>query len=157
MKILGIVKNGTNGENEKVNAKLIIVLIITLLIFVALFFGLKSKKNVLDKGKEIAVVDGVKIYEVDIQNRLNAISSNTKIDVESLPQDVLKAMILEVSVNDQIDKEAKKLGYYKDEKIKNLVQEYKKELVREKFLNEQIYSKITEKEVTSEKKEMKRC
>lgn len=150
MKILGNIKNGTNGVNEKINAKLIIVLIIALLIFVALFFGLKSKKNILDKGKEIAVVNGVKIYEVDIQNRLNSISLNTKIDIESLPQDVLKAMILEVSVNNQIYKEAKKLGYYKDEKIKNLVQEYKKELVREKFLNEQIYSKITEKEALAE-------
>lgn len=141
-----------NNENKKINIniKIIISFIIILLVFIILFFNIKNRKNNLDKGREIAVVDGFTVYESDIQNRLDTISPNAKINIESLPTDILKAIVLEVSVNNQIDKKAKKLNYQNDQEINKKVQEYKKELVREKFLNEQIYSKITEKEALNE-------
>ena len=76
-------------------------------------------------------VNGVAVYESDVQNRLNTISPNGKIDLASLPKEVLEALVLEVNVNNTIDEEAKKLKYQDDPEINKKVEDYKKELVRE--------------------------
>lgn len=134
--------------------KLIIVFIIILLILVIIYLGLNTKKQVLDKGEQIAKVDDLVVYEADVQNRLNSIAPGTEIELTSLPPEILKALVMEVSVNNKIDQEAKKLGYQNDPEIKQKVADYQKELLREKFLNEQIYSKATEEKALEEYEKM---
>lgn len=136
--------------NNKNTLKLISVFVIILLILAAVYLGLNAKKQVIDKGEKIAKVDDLVVYEADIQSRLNSIAPGTDIDLTSLPPEILKALVMEVSVNNKIDQEAKKLDYQNDPEIKQKVDNYKKELLREKFLNEQIYSKATEEKALEE-------
>lgn len=140
--------------NNKSTLKLIVVCVVVLLVLFVIYFGLNVKKQTIDKGQKVAVVDGLVIYETDIQNRLNAIAPGVDIDLSSLPPEILKALVLEASVNDKIDSEAKKLKYQNDPEINQKVEDYKKELVREKFLNEQIYSKATEEKALEEYNKM---
>lgn len=144
-------KENISNSNRKVNIlKVLLIGIIILLVISILYVGLSVKSEKIDKGQEIATVNGVAIYESDIQNRLNTISPNAKIDLASLPKEVLEALVLEVNVNNTIDKEAKKLKYQNDPEINKKVEDYKKELVREKFLKEQVYSKATEQRALEE-------
>lgn len=140
--------------DNKNTLKLIIAFIIILLILVIIYLGLNTKKQVLDKGEQIAKVDDLVVYEADVQNRLNSIAPGTEIELTSLPPEILKALVMEVSVNNKIDQEAKKLGYQNDPEIKQKVADYQKELLREKFLNEQIYSKATEEKALEEYEKM---
>ena len=140
--------------DNKNTLKLIIAFIIILLILVIIYLGLNAKKQVLDKGEQIAKVDDLVVYEADVQNRLNSIAPGTDIKLTSLPPEILKALVMEVSVNNKIDQEAKKLGYQNDPEIKQKVADYQKELLREKFLNEQIYSKATEEKALEEYEKM---
>lgn len=144
-------KENISNSNRKANIlKVLLIGIIILLVISILYIGLNFKSKQIDKGQEIATVNGVAIYESDIQNRLNTISPNAKIDLASLPKEVLEALVLEVNVNNTIDKEAKKLKYQNDPEINKKVEDYKKELVREKFLKEQVYSKATEERALEE-------
>ena len=144
-------KENISNSNRKANIlKVLLIGIIILLVISILYIGLNFKSKQIDKGQEIATVNGVAVYESDIQNRLNTISPNGKIDLASLPKEVLEALVLEVNVNNTIDKEAKKLKYQNDPEINKKVEDYKKELVREKFLKEQVYSKATEERALEE-------
>ncbi len=144
-------KKDISNSNSKTNIlKLTLIGIIVLLVISILYIGLNFKSKQIDKGQEIATVNGVAVYESDIQNRLNTISPNGKIDLVSLPKEVLEALVLEVNVNNTIDEEAKKLKYQNDPEINKKVEDYKKELVREKFLKEQVYSKATEERALEE-------
>lgn len=144
-------KENISNSNRKANIlKVLLIGIIILLVISILYIGLNFKSKQIDKGQEIATVNGVAIYESDIQNRLNTISPNGKIDLASLPKEVLEALVLEVNVNNTIDEEAKKLKYQDDPEINKKVEDYKKELVREKFLKEQIYSIATEERALEE-------
>lgn len=144
-------KKDISNSNSKTNIlKLTLIGIIVLLVISILYIGLNFKSKQIDKGQEIATVNGVAIYESDVQNRLNTISPNGKIDLASLPKEVLEALVLEVNVNNTIDEEAKKLKYQDDPEINKKVEDYKKELVREKFLKEQIYSIATEERALEE-------
>lgn len=144
-------KENISNSNRKVNIlKVLLIGIIILLVISILYVGLSVKSEKIDKGQEIATVNGVVIYESDIRNRLNSISPNMQIDLNSLPPEILKALVLEVSVNDKIYKAAKELNYQNDPEILQKVEDYKKELVRDKFLKEQIYSKATEERALEE-------
>lgn len=144
-------KENISNSNRKANIlKVLLIGIIILLVISILYIGLNFKSKQIDKGQEIATVNGVAVYESDIQNRLNTISPNGKIDLVSLPKEVLEALVLEVNVNNTIDEEAKKLKYQNDPEINKKVEDYKKELVREKFLKEQVYSKATEERALEE-------
>lgn len=144
-------KENISNSNRKANIlKVLLIGIIILLVISILYIGLNFKSKQIDKGQEIATVNGVAVYESDIQNRLNTISPNGKIDLASLPKEVLEALVLEVNVNNTIDEEAKKLKYQNDPEINKKVEDYKKELVREKFLKEQVYSKATEERALEE-------
>ena len=144
-------KENISNSNRKANIlKVLLIGIIILLVISILYIGLNFKSKQIDKGQEIATVNGVAVYESDIQNRLNTISPNGKIDLASLPKEVLEALVLEVNVNNTIDEEAKKLKYQDDPEINKKVENYKKELVREKFLKEQIYSIATEERALEE-------
>ncbi|MDD2840385.1 MAG: peptidylprolyl isomerase [Rickettsiales bacterium] len=140
-------------KNKKSIVRVILVLAVLLLISLSLVIVARCKlnsENPVNKGKVIAVADGMKIYEGDIVDRLNSLSGGKEIKLEAVPQNILKAMVLEVVVNNTIDKESKKLGYQKDPEIVSKVEDYKKGLVREKYLNDNIYSKVTNQDVLNE-------
>ncbi len=138
-----------NIDKRKKIYFVVIVVIFCLLIAVFLFDLVMTNKKT-HSGRPIATVDGFVVYEGDLQNRLNSLSPDGQLKIEQLPENVLKAMVLEVVVNDKIDQEAKKLKYNKDPEINELVENYKRDLIREKYLNDNIYSKITDEDVKNE-------
>lgn len=141
-------------ENPKVVKIGIIVCVLALLI---LSLGVVIKSNVIshftehkNKGNLVAVVNGYNVYESDLADRLNMLANGQKITLEDIPENILKAMVLEVAVNNQIDELARKEGYNSDKQILQQVRNYKTGLIREKYLNDKVYSKITEEELLNE-------
>ena len=135
-------------ENPKIVKIGIAVCVLALLI---LSLGIVIKSNVIshftehkNKGNLVAVVNGYNVYESDLSDRLNMLANGQKITIEDIPENILKAMVLEVAVNHQIDENAKKEGYNNDKIILQQVKNYKTGLIREKYLNDKVYSKITD-------------
>jgi len=104
----------------------------------------------VDKGRIVAEVNGIRIYELDLEQRIAAFTGDTKVTIEEVPQNMLKAMVLEVVVNKDIDKEARKLGYQNRSDIKTLTNSFKQSLMREEYLDDKIYSRISDNEVLAE-------
>lgn len=141
----------SNNTKKKVIFFAVIVVIFILVAVLFLFDFLKNSKiNNINKGRVIASVDGFIVYENDLDDRLNIISPDAKVKLEDLPENVLNAMIMEVVVNHKIDLEAEKLKYQKDSEIEEAVENYKKGLIREKYLNDKVYSNITDQDVLDE-------
>lgn len=147
-----IIMKNISLESKKRIVRIILILVVLLLISLSLFIVARTEsiKIVKNTGKIVAVVDGVKVYESDINDRLKMLSDGKEIQLESIPQNILKAMVLEVAVNSKIDKESKKIGYQKDLEIIDKVENYKKGLIREKYLNDKVYSSITDQDVLNE-------
>ncbi|HSQ97907.1 MAG TPA: peptidylprolyl isomerase [Rickettsiales bacterium] len=145
-----IMIKGIFVKNKKETAKIISILAILLMISLILFIIARCQFANKDKGETVAVVDGFTVYEGDINDRLQSLSNGKEVKLENIPENILRAMVLEVVVNNKIDKESKKIGYQNDKEIVDKVNEYKKGLMREKYLNDNIYSKIADKDVLNE-------
>ena len=134
--------------------KKILLLIVFVVIVIVAFLGIKyllfSGQLNYTKGRAIAEVNGIVVYEGDLTQRLDSLGRGKKIKVEDLPESMVKAMVLEVIVNKQIDKEAKKLDYYKNKEIVDLVDNFKKSIIRDKYLNDKVYINITDADVKKE-------
>lgn len=140
-------------ENKKATAKIVLVVAVLLLIILSLLVVVRCKpvgNDNVKKGRVVAVVNGFKVYEKDINDRLTSLSNGKNIKLENVPQNIMKAMVLEVVVNNNIDKNSRKLDYQRDPEIVNKVAEYRRGLIREKYLNDMVYSKITNKNVLNE-------
>ena len=139
-----------NTKKKIIYFGIIVAIFILLIVLFSLDFLKNSKINKINNGRAIASVDGFVVYEKDLADRLNIISPNGAVKLENLPENVLKAMVLEVVVNHKIDLEAKKLKYENDSNIKEAVKNYKKGLMREKYLNDNVYAKITDTDALNE-------
>jgi parvulin-like peptidyl-prolyl isomerase len=127
---------------------------IILILIVCLLSGTFFIKTPIGKGSDklIAKVGKYKIYKNDIQDRLKTFtnSENTPVTIDQLPQDLLNAVVLEVVVNKKISEMAKKARYPEKPEIRKSVNNYKEEYIKEKYLNDIVYSQITEKDIMNE-------
>lgn len=139
-----------NTKKKIIYFSIIVVVFVLLFILFLLDFFRSSEMNKINNGKPIASVDGFVVYENDLSDRLATLSQNGQIKLEQLPENVLKAMVLEVVVNHKIDIEAKKLKYENDSNIKQAIENYRRNLMREKYLNDKVYAKITDKDALNE-------
>ncbi len=139
-----------NTKKKIIYFAIIVVIFILLVVLFLLDFLRNSQMNKINNGKPIASVDGFVVYENDLSDRLSTLSPNGKIKLEDLPENVLKAMVLEVVVNHKIDLEAKKLKYQNDSNIKEAVENYRRNLMREKYLNDKVYANVTDKDALNE-------
>jgi len=138
-----------NGNTQKRTVYFgITVVVFIALVFLFLIDFMRSSRH--NSGRPVASVDGFVVYEGDLADRLNSLSPNGEIKLEEMPENVLKAMVLEVVVNHKIDSETKRLNYENDPDIKASVENYKKGLMREKYLNDKVYANITEENVLDE-------
>lgn len=133
-----------------INKRNIIILVAFLLVLIVFISILAKKHSNSNKGRVVAVVDKLVVYEDDLKDRIASLDVEKNTKLEDLPENVIRAMVLEVLVNEKIDKSAKKLGYKNDKQIKKFVENYEKGLMREKYLNDNIYSKITDKNAQDE-------
>jgi len=142
---------------------LIIAIVLCVILAISILFNLFSnnQNTVSEKDKKVvAKVEGKSIYRNEVDERLKTFADNANLDseitLEQLPQNIIKAMVLEVYVNHKIDKLAKKDGYYKKDDIKKKIKKYKQNLAREAFIKNTIISGITEVELRSKYDELKK-
>lgn len=138
-------------DEKKLIKKIVIVVSIALIVVISLFCYLHYKRyHFINKDRLIAKVNNTKVYEKDIETRLSAIMSYYNLDdlkIDDLSDEEIKATLLEVYLDNKINKLAKKIKINRDNDIKFLAREYYERLIREKYLQEKIFNNITEEEV----------
>lgn len=109
--------------------------------------------NILDRqisysGKVIAKVDGQEIYEDEIKERLNIITSGQadQINLDQMDDEALDAFAKEIAVQRIILEKAKKADLEKDEKFADFVSRTVQNIYKEKYLEDLSKQNITEEE-----------
>lgn len=139
--------------------KIAILLIFILLLTVSTGCFLHYKKyHYIYKGKTVAKVGNTKIYEKELYSRLSFLAkqyNDENLKINDLDEDTIKALLMEIYANRKIYKLAKKskntINIYD---LKFLAKEYYERLIREKFLNDNLFSNITEDEIQKKYNEL---
>ena len=138
-------------DEKRLIKKIAIIISIVLITIISLLCYLHYKKyHFISRGRLIAKVNGTRVYEKDIETRLSAIMSYYNLDdlkIDNLNDEEIKATLLEVYLDNKINKLAKKIKLNRDNDIKFLAEEYYRRLIREKYLQEKIFNNITEEEI----------
>lgn len=132
--------------------KVIILLIFVLLFIISIGCFLHYKKyHYIYKGRVIARVGNNKIYEKELYSRLSFLAkqyNNENLKIDDLDEDTIKALLVEIYANRKIYKLAKKnKNTINSYDLKFLAKEYYERLIREKFLNDNLFNNITEYEI----------
>lgn len=147
-------------KDEKALLKKIVLWTALTLVFLIVFFCYihYRKHHHISRGKPLAKVNGSKIYESELNSRLSALAASygsENLAFDDLDEDMLKALLTEVYANRKIYKIAKKRqNIRKDDNLKFLAKEYYSRLVREKFLNENLFNNIREEEIRQQYDDM---
>lgn len=138
-------------DEKRLIKKIVIIVSIVLIAIISLLCYLHYKKyHFISRGRLIAKVNGTRVYEKDIETRLSAIMSYYGLDnlkIDDLNNEEIKATLLEVYLDNKINKLAKKIKLNRDNDIKFLAEEYYRRLIREKYLQEKIFNNITKEEI----------
>ena len=135
-------------EKRILKISILIVAIVEILLICLFSYIHYRKYHYIPKDEKIANINGLNIYKVDIENRLQTLFSNEQnIELNKLDPELFKALILEKYYDEAILKLAKKQGITKNKYYKFISQEYFNRLVREEYLNKNIFNKITEEDI----------
>lgn len=143
-------KNEKKIEECSDSKALMYVFIALALMLLALIIIFTAKSNNRRKGEVVATVNNFKIHRKDLDARLNTLSPGAPIKLEDLPDNIVKAMSMEAYINDKIDKQAKKFNYNNDVEVARITRDFRKNLIRERFLNDRVFSAITEEQLRGE-------
>jgi parvulin-like peptidyl-prolyl isomerase len=116
-----------------------------------------KKYHHIDRGRPVAKVNGVKVYEKDLEVFLPFFSDKMDkkdLKIKDLSEEYLNAVVIETYINKIIMKLAKKSKITLDNEIKFFTQKHYERLVREKFLNKKILDNITEDDVVKRYQEL---
>ncbi|MDR1425872.1 MAG: peptidyl-prolyl cis-trans isomerase [Rickettsiales bacterium] len=111
------------------------------------------KYHRVNLGKSIAKINGVVIYERDLEEFLFPPSKfadapgATRLKPGDMNRKALEALVREIYANKIVYRAAKKYGMTVDNDIKFLTEKYREQLVREKFINEKIINNIREEDL----------
>lgn len=135
-------------EKRILKISILIVAIVEILLICLFSYIHYRKYHYIPKDEKIANINGLNIYKVDIENRLQTLFSNEQnIELNKLDPELFKALILEKYYDEAILKLAKKQGITKNKYYKFISQEYFNRLVREEYLDKNIFNKITEEDI----------
>jgi peptidyl-prolyl cis-trans isomerase C len=104
----------------------------------------------VDKGAVMAVVNGHKVYEREIESKLKFFDNDVKFD--DLDDDVKKAVILESYVNAKIFRLAKKEK--KMNELKFLKDKYYRQLIVNRYIDNTVFKNITEDDIQKRYEEL---
>jgi peptidyl-prolyl cis-trans isomerase C len=124
-----------------------VTLALTFFIWLGCYIFYK-KYHFIDRGKVVAKVDGHRVYEKDVENRLKFFDAQMK-DVD---REILKAILLENYLNNKIFNLAKKKGDLND--LKFLKEYYYERLVTQYYLENFVFSAITEDSIKKRYEEL---
>jgi peptidyl-prolyl cis-trans isomerase C len=114
-------------------------------------FIFHRKYHFIDKGKLVAKVNGHPVYEKDIEVRLKFLSGNS-IQMENVDGEILKAILLENYLNSKIFNLAKKKSNLNN--LKFLKEDYYKRLAAQYYLENFVFSTITEEDIKKRYEEL---
>lgn len=138
-------------KSEKKILTICIIVSLTILFsieFVALRYFYR-KYIYYDKGSPIAKVGNIKIYSNDIQERLyylNQQSEDKNISLDSIDEEMLKAVLYEIYIEKILKKEFYKKKFDNNH-INYLTNSFKNNLIKEKYLKDYIINNINESDL----------
>lgn len=107
-----------------------------------------SKKN---NGVVIAKVNGVKIYQNELEDKLNEVigsgQNDGNVQINNLPPEAVKILIKEIYLEREINKRVRKAKISGDKEVRRKVESYKNILLRQAFLDNLIEKNVTEKQI----------
>lgn len=132
-------------KSEKKTLALILTISV-IIIFVIEFYVINffyRKYYFYEKGKLIAKVGKMNIYDNDIKERLNYLSKINEKDItlESIDEELLKAVLYEAYIDKMLEKEFYDKKFNKDE-IDVSVNSYKRNLIRENYFKLYVLNNI---------------
>jgi peptidyl-prolyl cis-trans isomerase C len=134
-------------KHKLISTLLILVIVLTATILVIAGFGYQKNHRV------IAKVNGEKIYQSDLEDKLTKMFQNKeqkteqKIIIENFPAQVVEALVQDVYLQKELDKIAKKSKIAKDPTIKKQIAESKNAILRQAYLENLVTSKVTDQTV----------
>jgi peptidyl-prolyl cis-trans isomerase C len=136
----------------KKHSRILYIGLIILMNIVVIYLVVKALRNTVhNKSDVVAYVNNRPIYRAELQSRLEIFLANANMEnnitLEQLPEDFLKAIVLDVFIGHKLAILAKREGYDRNKEIKNLVDSYQKKLMREKFITDKIIAKIDDESV----------
>jgi len=137
---------------QKKSKKFLYIGLIILMNIVVIYLVVRALRNSVNgHSNVVAYVDNKPIYRKEVQNRLDTFLTNAnmtdKVELESFPENFVRAVVLEVFVSHKLDKLAKKENYDNDKEIKELVENYQNRLMREKFIKNEIIAGVNDEAV----------
>ncbi|MDR3290254.1 MAG: peptidylprolyl isomerase [Rickettsiales bacterium] len=126
------------------------ILIVVVLLLIASIFVYSLPKN--PPNRLIAKIENYRIYESDVQDTLKRFYSDEKGEakIEDLPYNFINSLVVEAVINKKIDKQTRKMHLEQRGDIRKNVSNYKKELIKETYLNEFVLSKISNDRIKTE-------
>ncbi|MES2677679.1 MAG: peptidylprolyl isomerase [Pseudomonadota bacterium] len=136
-------------------------LIITLAIFatilgaaIAAFLVFSNQKN----DKVIAKVNGQKIYQSEIEDKLNKMFQNQnreqKIVINNFPAQVVEALVQDIYLQKELNKIAEKSPIAKDKNLKKQIEDYKNTTLRQAYLDSIIAGKVNDQTIKNKYSEI---
>ncbi|MFM6972363.1 MAG: SurA N-terminal domain-containing protein, partial [Alphaproteobacteria bacterium] len=126
-----------------------ILFALTVLVGIA-FVG--SKQFISKKANDILVaqIGDENIYKSEIERKLEdlfASNKTAKISFDKLPEQVLELFAREIFLDKKIIAEAKRLGIDNSTDIKNAIESFKIQTIRQAYINNQIKDVITDQKI----------
>ena len=136
------------SEKKKLTFYIVIFLLLLFVVEFYIFGYFYRKYYYYNKGKLIAKVGNIKIYDRDISGRLDYLSEiqNKKITLSNIDKEILKAILYEVYIDKILEKEFYNKKFSKD-KIDTVINTYKRNLIREEYIKSYVTNNITNKEL----------
>ncbi|MFT6106396.1 MAG: peptidyl-prolyl cis-trans isomerase C [Rickettsiales bacterium] len=132
----------------KIKTKLTIILLILSVALAAIITLVVLKNQTNDP--VVAKVDGAKIYQSEFDAKLTSMFQNQggkKVAIGDFPIQVIEALAQDIYVQRRLDLDAKKSPIAKDKEIKNKVSVYKKDLIRQAYLDYLTEEKVNDQVV----------
>ncbi len=133
------------------------ILIIVLTASILIIAGVGYKKN----HRVIAKVNGEKIYQSDLENKLAKMFQNQgkgqeaqKIAIENFPSQVVEALVQDIYLQKELNKIARKSKFARDPILKKQIAEYKNSVLRQAYLDDLAASKVSDQTIKDKYSEL---
>lgn len=140
---------------RKSKTKLILILLVIIAVLglgIAAFMIFGGKKG----DKVVAKVNGQKIYQSEIDERLNAMfrSFDQKVSLDDVPDQVLESLVKDVYLQRELDKIAAKSKAARSDEVKSQIENFKKAVIRQAYIEALIKEKVTDEAIKNKYSEL---
>lgn len=136
-------------KDEKRILKLSIITVLFVEIFLISIFSYihYRKYHYINKGKVVATVNNINIYERDIEAGLGLFYEENITKIDDLNVDNFKEIVFELYIKDKILELAKNKKLFKNNYYKFISKEYISRLIAEEYLDKYVFGSIRESDI----------